>query len=240
MTGFDATDVVVANGTKGTFTPVDGDTYTLVVTPTAGFQGNLTVDVAGGVTIDGFGNFNVAATQSVQAVDTLAPITPSSLDLNASDDSGTLDTDNLTKFTSDLTIAGNGENGATVTLYDDVNNDGDQDIGDATLGTALVSGGTFTTDIDLDEGLHHVRAFQTDVAGNASSTSASLDITVDTTPPNVSSVPNLDRLSDTGQFDNDNITKDNTPDFSGTADPRQFRPALCRRQSDSDRPRPGQ
>src|SRR4029077_14167886 len=73
VTGFTATDITVVNGTKGTFTAVDGDTYTLVVTPTAGFQGNMTVDVAAGVATDAAGNPNTAATQSVQVVDTLAP-----------------------------------------------------------------------------------------------------------------------------------------------------------------------
>ena len=75
MTGFDAADVVVAGGTKaGTFTPVGRLLcYTLVITPNAGFQGNLTVDVAAGVATDLAGNPNTAAAQSVQAVDTLAP-----------------------------------------------------------------------------------------------------------------------------------------------------------------------
>src|SRR5207245_8527103 len=48
ISGVCAADVVVVGGTKGTFTAVDGDTYTLVVTPTAGFEGDLTVDVAAG------------------------------------------------------------------------------------------------------------------------------------------------------------------------------------------------
>ena len=73
MTGFEAADIAVVNGTKGTFTPVDGDTYTLVVTPNAGFEGNLTVNVPAGVATDLAGNPNTAAPQSVQPVDTLAP-----------------------------------------------------------------------------------------------------------------------------------------------------------------------
>ena len=72
MTGFDAADITVVSGTKGAFTPVDGDTYTLVVTPNAGFQGNLIVGVAAGVATDLAGTPNTAAL-SVQAVDTLAP-----------------------------------------------------------------------------------------------------------------------------------------------------------------------
>ena len=77
VNGFAAADVtVVAGGTKAaTFTAgADGaSVYTLVITPNAGFQGNLTVDVAAGVATDLAGNPNTAAVQSVQAVDTLAP-----------------------------------------------------------------------------------------------------------------------------------------------------------------------
>ncbi|MDB5870630.1 MAG: glycosyl hydrolase, partial [Ramlibacter sp.] len=73
VTGFAVGDVVLVNGTAGTFTAVSSTVYTLVVTPTAGFEGNVTVDVAAGVAIDANSNNNTAATQSVQAVDTLAP-----------------------------------------------------------------------------------------------------------------------------------------------------------------------
>ena len=73
MTGFDAADITVVNGTPGTFTAVDGDTYTLVVTPMADLQGILTVGVAAGVAFDAAVNPNTAAALSVQVVDTLAP-----------------------------------------------------------------------------------------------------------------------------------------------------------------------
>ena len=76
VTGFTVADVVVAGGTKaGAFASgVDGSSvYTLVITPNAGFQGNLTVDVPAGVANDAAGNPNTAAPQSVQPVDTLAP-----------------------------------------------------------------------------------------------------------------------------------------------------------------------
>jgi len=71
--GFTAADVVVVNGAKGVFSAVSGSVYTLVVTPAAGFEGNVTVDVAAGGATDAAGNPNPAATQSVQAVDMLAP-----------------------------------------------------------------------------------------------------------------------------------------------------------------------
>ena len=73
VAGFTADDITVANGTKGALTAVSTTVYTLVVTPTAGFEGNVTVNVAAGVATDAAANPNTAATQSVQAVDTKAP-----------------------------------------------------------------------------------------------------------------------------------------------------------------------
>lgn len=79
VTGFTVDDVTVANGAKGAFTPstvtgVAGRVYTLVVTPTAGFEGNVTVNVAAGAASDTAGNASKAALQSVQAVDTKGPV----------------------------------------------------------------------------------------------------------------------------------------------------------------------
>ncbi len=73
VTGFTASDITVTNGTKGTFTAVDGDTYTLVVTPTAGSEGNITVSVGAGAAIDAANNNSIAASDSNQAFDTKAP-----------------------------------------------------------------------------------------------------------------------------------------------------------------------
>ena len=73
VTGFNAGDVTVVNGSKGTFTALSATSYTLVVQPTAGIQGNVTVDVAASAAQDAVGNNSAIATQSVQIVDTLAP-----------------------------------------------------------------------------------------------------------------------------------------------------------------------
>ena len=63
VTGFTASDVSVANGTKGTFNAVDADTYTLVVTPTA--DGTVTASVAQGAAVDVASNGNTAGSASV-------------------------------------------------------------------------------------------------------------------------------------------------------------------------------
>src|SRR5258706_12433805 len=42
------------------------------------------------------------------------------------------------------------------------------------------------------DGVHHVRAIQTDIAGNPSTSSAALDITIDTTAPAAPTAPDPD------------------------------------------------
>jgi methionine-rich copper-binding protein CopC len=78
VSGFGADDVAVANGTKGAFTAISSTVYTLVVTPIASFEGDVTVDVAAAAAIDLAGNASTAAAQSVQAVDMQAPTLVSS------------------------------------------------------------------------------------------------------------------------------------------------------------------
>src|SRR5258706_2867248 len=46
------------------------------------------------------------------------------------------------------------------------------------------------------DGVHHVRAIQTDIAGNPSTSSAALDITIDTTAPAAPTALDLDAADD--------------------------------------------
>jgi len=73
VTGFTAEDVTVSNGAKGAFTAVSSTVYTLVVTPAAGFEGDVIVNVAAGAATDSASNASAAAVQSAQAADTKAP-----------------------------------------------------------------------------------------------------------------------------------------------------------------------
>ena len=94
VTGFDNNDVVVTGGTKGSFAG-SGAVYTLVVTPTPGLQGDITVNVAAGAAFDLAGNASTAAAPSVQAVDMQAPtITLSGVDISA--DTGSSASDFIT------------------------------------------------------------------------------------------------------------------------------------------------
>jgi Ca2+-binding RTX toxin-like protein len=151
VTGFTADDVVVVNGTKGTFTPVSSTVYTLVVTPTASFEGNLTVDVAANVAADLAANGNTVATQSVQAVDTLAPAAPS---IMLASDTGSSSADEIT-------------NNNTVNV---------SGLGGGTWEYSLNGGGSWTTGIgssfnmvsDTTYAAGAIQVRQADLAGNVS------------------------------------------------------------------------
>ncbi|HCC07509.1 MAG TPA: hypothetical protein DEP72_05055, partial [Clostridiales bacterium] len=69
--GFDSSDVIVTNGTKGTFTAVSGTVYTLVVTNI----GNCTQTVAvnAGVCTDAVGNVNTSGSKTITIDITIPP-----------------------------------------------------------------------------------------------------------------------------------------------------------------------
>ena len=175
VTGFDAADITVVNGTKGTFTAVDGDTYTLVVTPMADFQGILAVGVAAGVAFDAAVTPNTAAALSVQAVDTLAPVASITLDaitadniVNAVEAGGTVAVSG--------TVGGDVEVGDTVTLT--VN-------GNSSYTGQVQAGLTFSIDVagsdlvaDADSTVH-ASVTATDAAGNATTATDDHAYTVD-------------------------------------------------------------
>jgi hypothetical protein len=186
VTGFTADDVTVGNGTKGAFAG-SGAVYTLVVTPTAGFEGNVTVDVAASAASDTAGNVSTAATQSVQAVDTKAPTTPT-IDLVAGDD--TIGAGELTSA-----VAGSAEAFASVLLTLGLNN----------VRTVTANGeGRWTyqlTSADLGamgNGPETLLATAVDAAGNSSAQGSRL-IQVDLPQPTftsaVDNVTNLDVTS---------------------------------------------
>ncbi|AVH64089.1 beta strand repeat-containing protein [Nostoc sp. 'Peltigera membranacea cyanobiont' N6] len=107
-------------------------------------------------------------------LDTTTPA-PNNLDLPASNDSGTSNTDNIT-LDSSSNITGNAEAGATVQL---VNSNGGQLLGQATVD----ANGTWQiTTNNLADGTYNLSAIATDIAGNISSISA-ITITVDSTVP---------------------------------------------------------
>jgi len=118
------------------------------------------------VATDAAGNVSSAAATNM-TIDTVAPVAPAV-------------TSPAATRTNPPAISGTGVTGSTVTIYD----------GPTLLGTTTVSGGTwtFTPGSALSEGTHAISATQSDAAGNISSASASLNVTIDTTAPAVPAV----------------------------------------------------
>ena len=85
-TSFDATDITVGGGTAGAFTRIDGRQATLVVTPTPGVAGTLTVEVATGRFADIAGNANAVAASASKDYTVAPPPPPTGLVLANFDD----------------------------------------------------------------------------------------------------------------------------------------------------------
>lgn len=111
------------------------------------------------------------------------PAPPSALDLAESDDSGN-PSDNITNISQNLTITGLHQPGASVTLFDDTNNDGLLQQSE-THATGSFANADFSLDLSLSEGVHHIRALQSDGEGQVSASSDALDVTIDTTAPTI-------------------------------------------------------
>src|SRR5439155_7047210 len=70
ITGFDASDITVSNGTLSNFATVDAKTFTASITPTA--NGVVTANVAAGAAFDIDNNANSATSFSI-TFDTTSP-----------------------------------------------------------------------------------------------------------------------------------------------------------------------
>ena len=204
----------IVNGAAGT-------TGTFSITSTALTDGihSLTFKA-----LDAAGNVSSASTALAVTVDT-ATVAPSALDLAvASDTSGAgtagTTTDNLTNDTTP-TITGTAEAGSYIVLYD---TDGSTILGTAvTLGTnaAGAAGGTNTwsiTSSTLSTGIHSLTAVATDAAGNTSSSSSALSITIDTVTVAPTNLDLAIASDSAGRSTSDDITNDNTPTITGTAE----------------------
>ena len=158
------------------------------------------------VATDTAGNTATSPALSV-TIDATAPVAPTGLDLAAASDTGSSNSDEITKDITP-TISGDAENGSVVTLVSSLNNQ---------VGTGNANSAFSVTASFLSNGVHSMTAFATDAAGNSGPSSSALSITVDTSVP-AAGTPDLVAGSDSGVSDSDNITNDDTPSFSGTAE----------------------
>jgi hypothetical protein len=72
--------------------------------------------------------------------------------------------------------------------------------------------------VNLDEDPHPISVEAFDLAGNRSHQSEELLVTIDVTPPPAPAAPDLIASSDTGMFDDDNVTSKMSPAFAGVAE----------------------
>lgn len=169
-------DIVVSGGTLSAISGT-GLTRTAIFTPTANINsGSASITVTAGSYTDAAGNTGGAGTTPALSFDTLAPNSPSTPSMTAATDTGISSSDGITRNTTP-TLTGTAEAGATVTLYDA--------NGVTVLGTGVAdgSGNWSITVSSLGEGVHEIDASATDSAGNASSRSPALSVTVITTAP---------------------------------------------------------
>ena len=180
------TPVITGAGTAGdTVTLYDGET--VIGTATVGEDGKWSVTsttLAKGthtlkaVDTDPAGNVSEPSSPLALTNDTRAPAAPDALSLAASSNSG-IPGDNLTNKVTPV-ITGTGNAGDTVTLYD----------GETVIGIAIVGeDGTWSVrSSKLSNGVHPLKAFDTDPAGNLSGPSTPLSLTIDITTPLVAGV----------------------------------------------------
>ncbi|WP_395446400.1 beta strand repeat-containing protein (plasmid) [Aminobacter sp. UC22_36] len=180
---------------------VSGGTYTVTTSALTDGVYNITARAS-----DAAGNEGAASGGLSVTIDATPPGAPGTPDLVAASDSGTSNTDNNTNDTTP-TFTGSGVNGTTVTIY----------AGATAVGSALVSGGTYTvTTSALIDGVYNITARASDAAGNEGAASGGLSVTIDATPPGAPGTPDLVAASDSGTSNTDNNTNDTTPTFTGS------------------------
>ncbi|MBF9222993.1 Ig-like domain-containing protein [Hymenobacter ruricola] len=169
VTGFDASDVTVTNGTvTGGTVSGSGATYTFSVTPTA--NGLVTVNVPASAAVDANNTGNSSAPQF--SITYAQPVTAAPVVTAPAN--GSL-TNNATP-----TYLGTAPAGSTVAVYVD---------GNATpIGTTPADGAgawSLAQPTDLTQGSHTVRATAQSPGAAVSASSATITFTVDSVPPTV-------------------------------------------------------
>ncbi|RZA27502.1 MAG: hypothetical protein EOP92_41645, partial [Lysobacteraceae bacterium] len=157
--------------------------------------------------VDGSGNRSAVSAPLALTIDSVTPAAPSAPALASGSDTGY-----LADRTSDNspTLSGVVEAHAAVQVYD-----GAALVATVTADASGLWSATLGSATALTEGVHSLTVKQIDRAGNASTASPALALTIDTTAPGALSAPDLDQASDSGSSSTDNITNDATPTFSG-------------------------
>jgi hypothetical protein len=129
-------------------------------------------------------------------------------DLESTSDSGSDNTDNLTNDDTPLLIGTTCSAGHYTYLYAD-----DVLVGTVACTEMGEYGVTAST---LSDGTYEMTVRNVDTSGNTTAESPSLSIEIDTTAPDASGAPNMTAGTDSGTSASDNVTNDTTPSFTGT------------------------
>ncbi len=164
--------------------------------------------------VDPAGNASPIGGELLIMVDTSGPSTPMAPDLQAASDSGASNTDNITKITTPTFDIVGVELAAVVELLR-------KPLGAAD--TAYVVAATRTgpgslTDfgngtLGVPDGTYEYAVRQKDMTGNSGPISTTLAVTIDTVV-NAPDAPDLQAASDSGTFNNDNLTNATSPNFT--------------------------
>ncbi|MCS6864279.1 MAG: Ig-like domain-containing protein [Gemmataceae bacterium] len=192
VTGFDASGILLTNGTVSSFLQLDARTYTFQVLPLS--QGVVTVSVQAGSAFDIFGNPNIASNTISRTFDSVAP----SITINP------LATNDTTP-----TITGT-VNDPTATVEVTVNSQ--------TL-LATVTGTTWSATLTtpLIDGTYAVSASATDPAGNTASTTLSGGLVIDATPPTISFSASPAAITNSGTVIVTILFSENVTNFTAAA-----------------------
>ena len=217
----------ITNVTNATLTGTTADAYSVVklyngtslmaTTPTTITSNLLGIWTATITLTTGSNSITATATDAAGNVSSASPALDVTLDVNAptspaapvlalASNSGS-SADNITNVNTPI-FTGTAENSSTVDLY----------RGTTLVGTTTANatdGSWSITSTVLSDGGHVMTATATDVAGNTSSASSALNITIDTGNPAKPSTPVLDGTSNSGST-SDNVTNDDTPTITGT------------------------
>ncbi|HIF28964.1 MAG TPA: hypothetical protein EYQ40_10660, partial [Candidatus Marinimicrobia bacterium] len=161
------------------------------------------------IMIDSAGNESSESSGLTVTVDATSPSQPATPDLTSGTDTGVSTSDDITNNTTIGFSVGSLTIGDRLYLKaNDVSLDDDvYDSNDIANTTQVI------TISDAVSAAY--TAFSMDAAGNTSAASSSLSVTVDITPPNVSTVEIVLAIdSDSGTKDDDDLTNDYTPEFS--------------------------
>lgn len=153
------------------------------------------------------GNISPSSDARSVTVDTVPPPTPATPDMASSSDSGASNTDQITRQTQPH-ITGGCIVGYRVFLMS-----ANVKVGEATCTTSSYAVWSATP---LNDGSYSMSIVMVDPAGNLSTASTPIDITIDTTASPALTTPTLTAASDTGQSNSDSITNDTTPTFTGS------------------------